>query len=57
MTTQTITHETGAEASEAAKAQRNAEYEAKIDRALDEIASGKGITMTFEEWEKKFCNE
>ena len=46
-----------AEFNEMAKAHRNAEYLAKIDRSLSELEEGKGITMTFEEWEKTFCNE
>ena len=36
---------------------RNTEYMAKLERGFREIEEGKGITMTFEEWEKRFCNE
>jgi hypothetical protein len=52
MTTQTITHETNAETLEAAKARRNAEYLAKIDRGMKELDEGKGVRMTFAEWEE-----
>jgi hypothetical protein len=38
------------------KARKNAEYLAKLDAARKDIADGKGITMTFEEWEEKFGN-
>jgi hypothetical protein len=57
MTTTALTYETKPETPEEAKARRNAEYLAKIDKALREIETGQGVTMTFEEWEKTFCNE
>jgi hypothetical protein len=47
MTTQTVTKETAEEA----KARRNAEYEAKIDKAIKDLDEGKGITVTMEELE------
>ncbi|GHS85538.1 hypothetical protein AGMMS49957_01780 [Synergistales bacterium] len=37
------------------KTQRNAEYIAKIDKSIKDLEEGRGITMTFKEWEKKFC--
>jgi hypothetical protein len=57
MTTAVLERETKPETPEEAKARRNAEYLAKLDRAFHEIETGKGVTMTFEEWEKKFCDE
>ena len=36
---------------------RNADYTAKLERRIREIEEGKGITMTFEEREKRFCND
>ena len=56
MTSMTTTlEENKIEASEEAKAKRNAEYLAKLDRGIRELEEGKGITMTFEEWERRFC--
>ena len=40
------------ETDEEAKARRNAEYLAKLERGVRELEEGKGITMTFEEWER-----
>jgi hypothetical protein len=56
ITQTTAMQETKTETPEATKARRNAEYEAKLDKAFREIEAGEGITMTFEEWEKRFCN-
>jgi hypothetical protein len=56
MTTAALEHKP-TETPEEAKARRNAEYLAKLERAVKEIDEGKGVTMTFEEWEKTFCNE
>ncbi|GHV50253.1 hypothetical protein FACS1894216_02100 [Synergistales bacterium] len=39
-----------------AKARRNAEYLAKIDKAIKDLEEGRGITMTFKEWEEKYGN-
>jgi hypothetical protein len=55
ITQPTTTQETNTETPEAGKARRNAEYMAKLDKAFREIEAGEGITMTFEEWEKRFC--
>jgi hypothetical protein len=44
--------EIGTETPEEAKARRNAEYLAKIDRGMKELDEGKGISMTFAEWEE-----
>jgi hypothetical protein len=52
MITQTAANETEKETPEAAKARRNAEYMAKIDRGTKELDEGKGVTMTFAEWEE-----
>jgi hypothetical protein len=57
MPTATLERETRIETPEEAKARRNAEYLAKLDRAFCEIEEEKGITMTFEDWGKRFCNE
>ena len=53
----TTVEEKKTETPEEAKARRNAEYMAKLDRGIRELNEGKGVTMTFEEWEKRFCNE
>jgi hypothetical protein len=52
MAAQTTTHETNAGTPEQAKARRNAEYLAKIDRGVKELDDGKGISMSFAEWEE-----
>jgi hypothetical protein len=57
MATQTTTNETGAGTPEQAKARRNAEYLARIDRAAKNLDEGRGVTMTFKEWEEKFGND
>jgi broad specificity phosphatase PhoE len=49
MTTQAITKETAEEA----KARKNAEYEAKLDKSFRELERGEVVSMTFEEWGKK----
>ena len=53
----TATLERKIETPDEAKARRNAEYVAKLERGMRELEEGKGITMTFEEWERRFCNE
>ena len=57
MTTTTLKHEIYAEALQEAKARRNAEYLAKIDKAFCEVETGRSEVMAFEEWEKMFCND
>jgi broad specificity phosphatase PhoE len=44
------------ETAEEAKARRNAEYEAKLDKSFRDLERGDVVSMTFEEWEKKFGN-
>jgi hypothetical protein len=44
------------ETPEEAKARRNAEYTAKLERSFQQSDRGEVISMTFEEWEKKFGN-
>jgi hypothetical protein len=51
MTTTTLEHKIKPETPEEAKARRNAEYLAKIDKAIKDLDEGKGITMTIEELE------
>jgi hypothetical protein len=51
MITQTTTNETEKETPEAAKARRNAEYMAKIDKAIKDLDEGKGIKVTMRELE------
>ena len=57
MMTTTTLEKDKIETPEEAKARRNAEYMAKLERSFRELDEGKGITMTFEEWERRFCNE
>ena len=52
-----LENETKIETAEEAKARSNAEYLAKLERSFLQSDRGEVITMTFEEWEKKFCNE
>ena len=44
------------ETPEEAKARRNAEYLAKLERSFQQSDRGEVISMTFEEWEEKFGN-
>jgi hypothetical protein len=51
MTTTTLKREINTETPEEAKARRNAEYLAKIDKAIKDLDEGRGITVTIEELE------
>jgi hypothetical protein len=51
MTTAILESETKRETPEEAKARRNAEYLARIDRAIKDLDEGKGITVTLEDLE------
>jgi hypothetical protein len=55
MTTATV-RETNKETAEEAKARRNAEYLAMLERSFQQSEKGEVITMTFAEWEEKFVN-
>jgi hypothetical protein len=48
MITQTTTNETEKETPEAAKARRNAEYMAKLDKSFKELQEGKVFITTIE---------
>jgi hypothetical protein len=51
MITQPTAIEPEKETPEQSKARRNAEYLAKIDRAIRDLDEGRGITVTMEELE------
>jgi hypothetical protein len=51
MTTALLGRETRIETPEEAKARRNAEYLARIDKAIKDLDEGKGVTVTIEELE------
>ena len=56
MTTTTL-EENKIETPEEAKARRNAEYMAKLERSFLQSDRGEVVTMTIKEWEERFCNE
>jgi hypothetical protein len=51
MPTATLERETRIETPEEAKARRNAEYLARIDKAVKDLDEGKGVAVTIEELE------
>ena len=55
--TATTLEERKTETPEEAKARRNAEYMAMLDESFRQSRRGEVVTMTFEEWEERFCNE
>ena len=56
MTTTTL-EEKKIDTPEEAKARRNAEYMAMLDESFQQSKSDQVVTMSFEEWEERFCNE
>jgi len=52
----TLLEEKKTETSEEAKARRNAEYMATLQESFQQSDRGEVVTMTFQEWEKIFCN-
>ncbi|MDR2137094.1 MAG: hypothetical protein LBO68_02280 [Synergistaceae bacterium] len=57
MTTATLKRETNTETAEKAKARRNAEYLAMLERSFQQSEKGEVVSMSFEEWEEKFVNK
>ncbi|GHS85536.1 hypothetical protein AGMMS49957_01770 [Synergistales bacterium] len=56
MTTAILERETVSSDELTLKALRNAEYLAKLERSFQQAERGEVVTMTFKEWEEKFCN-
>jgi hypothetical protein len=56
MNTATLEQKTKPETPEEAKARRNAEYLAMLERSFQQSERGEVISMTFAEWEEKFVN-
>jgi hypothetical protein len=52
----TLERERKTETPEEAKARRNAEYLAMLDKSFEQSERGEVISMTFAEWEEKFVN-